>query len=118
MKKIIFLITIAVISFNTFSQNIKFEQDINGVKDTWHYLILQDSVLINTESNFSDLRVYSIADDTIQMPYFIDKQKQILSQSIYYFDVLNISKKGINYYYTLKQEEGKEINEIELNFSN
>lgn len=118
MKNLVTFITIFLLCNNTFSQEIKYEKEVIGVKDTWHYIILPDSVLNKCKSNFSDIRIYAISEDSVQIPFFVEEQRKSLNTTISHFSVINKSKKGSRYFYTLKQEEGEQINEIELFFGN
>lgn len=102
------------------AQTFQYHHPIEGVQENWHTISLNEEVLSRISTNFSDLRIYGINEegDSLEIPYFIEKNKDNVVFTDRRFRILNRSRKGNTYFFTFKLNEPEIVDEINLNFSN
>ena len=97
-----------------------FQHPIQNVEATWHKITLTEEVLSKVNTNLADVRIYAIgeAGDTLEVPYFLEKQHDQFLATNKKHRVINRSKKGDEYFFTIKLNKNTPINEIDLSFRN
>ena len=76
-KKIITLLILVISSVYTLVGQIndyRYQRKLNGIKDDWHILNIDDEILTQAQPNFQDIRIYGISsgNDTVPIPYIIN----------------------------------------------
>ena len=107
------------ISFFAFGQTTYFHP-ISGVENQWHTIDLDENILDKIKTNLSDVRIFSVnaQQDTLEVPYLIERledERKIISKA---FGIINKSNKGTRHFFTIKVDAQTTINEIVLQFSN
>ncbi|MCP9767612.1 DUF3999 family protein [Lacihabitans sp. LS3-19] len=104
-------------SFQIFSQ-FQYKRKILGIENEWQKIDLPVDIHEKTVGNFNDIRIIGIKNikDTIEMP-FLFSNKIPPNESVN-FNIINTSKSGGEYFFTLESKKPKEINQINLKFGN
>ncbi|AFM05708.1 hypothetical protein Fleli_3384 [Bernardetia litoralis DSM 6794] len=108
-----------------FAQNFLYKREVKGIKNSkqteWYKLEIPIEVVEKTNTDFSDIRIFGVSDlDTLETPFLTRKIMQQAENKQVDFKVINSSKKGNDYFFTLEKEENNDesINLIKLNFQN
>lgn len=114
-KQIVILVQVFFV-LHLSAQNHKFANKISRIENQWHIIELDKEILSKVNRNLSDIRILSISEsDTIEVPYFFKERISKKNENIA-FELINKSNIGDNYFFSLKLENSKAINEIILNF--
>ncbi|PIF00208.1 MAG: hypothetical protein CR994_07015 [Maribacter sp.] len=116
-----FLLASLLFSVVAFAQMGDYDtkRKILGISEQWHSLELPPSVLAKVSDNLADIRIYGInPKDTVESPYLlrIEKEKHQLKEIG--FELINITSKKQNHYYTFEVPAKEALNEIILDFKN
>jgi len=117
-KLILLLLIISLSNFYGQIENYSYKNKIEGIADTWHKIQIPKDVFGKINSNFSDIRIYGISEnrDEIEAPYILKINKGSVDFETVDFEIINNSYRGMEYFVTLVNISGKEINQIDLNF--
>ncbi|MEN8885852.1 MAG: DUF3999 family protein [Winogradskyella sp.] len=96
-----------------------YKSELNGVTNTWHKIIVPNTVFGKVKSDFSDIRIYGITpkNDTIEAPYVFNILSEKLINTKIAFNIINTTKSEKGTYFTLQLDTEGSINEINLNFA-
>ncbi len=97
-----------------------YKQELQGVDQTWHSIILPDAVFGNTQQALNDIRIYGITseNDTIEVPYLLRKKSKTVKNSSAFVKKLNETKNAKGYFFTFQIPSEEPINHIHLDFDN
>ena len=97
----------------------QFSRPLNQVRTTgWHKIEIEKPVLAKINDDFSDIRILKVRDgDTTEVPYLIHKQEDETTLEDLAFRVVNQSTNKDESFVTIRNEEEKVINRIELDIS-
>ena len=117
IKNKIFGLILLLLSFSSFAQteDFKFERKIENVTETWHKIILPESDFSKLKSDFSDIRIFE-SKSKVEAPYILKSSENRISQIEIPFQMINVSSKNSEYFYTFELSENKQINQIKLEF--
>lgn len=117
IKNKIFGLILLLLSFSSFAQteDFKFKRKIENTTETWHTIILPESDFSKLKSDFSDIRIFESKSKT-EAPYILKSSAGKISQVEIPFQMINVSSKNSEYFYTFELSENKMINQIILNF--
>ncbi len=108
------------ISSLSFAQlkDYNYKKDLSGVSETWHSIPLNDEIFSKVSSNLNDLRIYGISEemDTIEAPYILRINSEILQNQDIPFTIINQSKTEKGYYFTFQTDAKESINQLLLDF--
>lgn len=112
----IFLV-VYLASFQVFSQ-FQYKRKILGIEKEWQKIDLPLDIHEKTVGNVNDVRIIGIKNkkDTIEIPFLLSDE--IPPNESINFNIINTSKSGGEYFFTLESKKPKEINEINLKFGN
>jgi hypothetical protein len=113
------ILLIAIVFTTTVSAQEKawtYRRPITNVQqEGWHSIQLPAEIFKHVSPSFDDLRILSIANDTVEIPYVLNiKETQVESESVS-LSVMNESRKDGAYYITFLNS-GRPINQIDLEF--
>lgn len=96
------------------------KNELKGVSDQWHKVILNEAVFQKANSTLSDLRIYGVRaeKDTVEAPYILKIRKARTVKQDIGFKLLNSSKNAKGSYFTYEVATKESINEIYLDFNN
>lgn len=119
-NKTILLFLLVTTAFYAQMQNYDAKIELKNITDTWHNIVLPDTVFANTQDHLSDIRIYGITPkkDTIEAPYIFNYTPPELKTKTVDYKLLNASTKDGTYYFTLKVPSKDPINHIKLDFEN
>ena len=94
-----------------------YTQELQGVTDQWHKIVLPNELFSKVTPQLSDLRIYGItaAKDTIEAPYLLRVSKEKTTRKEVLFKTINRTSTNKGYYYTFKIPKKEAINQIRLN---
>ncbi|RRJ93947.1 DUF3999 family protein [Flavobacterium macacae] len=117
IKNKIFRVFLLLLSFSSFAQteDFKFKRKIENTTETWHKIILPESDFSKLKSDFSDIRIFESKSKT-EAPYILKCSAGRISQVEIPFQMINVSNKNSEYFYTFELSENKQINQIKLDF--
>jgi len=97
----------------------EYKREIKGIKGQWNSIELPDDLYGKVSRDLSDIRVFGITakNDTLEAPYFFEKNESTVSSRNISFNLINPSKKGSTYYFTFQTKEERTINQIQLDFN-
>ena len=113
------IIVLLFIKANCFSQlsEYDYQAEINNVTDDWHTIELPIESYAFIKNNYADIRIFGLnKTDTIEIPYIREILVDKKTATKIPFTIINESKSAAGSFFTIKNEEAKEINEIELIF--
>ena len=86
--------------------------------NTWHSVVLTDSIFAKTQTNLADLRILGMtaSGDSVEVPYLLMHSKPHKQHRDIAFTVNNQSFSNKAYYYTLEANETAKVNQIYLDF--
>ena len=119
MQYILSIILLFIVS-NSFSQLSKYDYkaDVNGVTDTWHTIKLPLETFSLIKNNYADIRIYGVNDtDTIEIPYIKEVLSDKKTTTKIPISIINKTKSAEGSFFTIKNKDSKELNEIELLFN-
>ncbi len=123
-KSMKYLLTIGLTVFllsQSMSQSpqFQFRRKLKGIDSAgWYSLIIPPSVIKNSNSSFSDFRVYQIANnDTTDAPYIIKVRERHVTEVNEVLPAFNQTMKGGKQYLTFELKKGQLINTIDLSFA-
>lgn len=95
-----------------------FKQQLNGIENQWHKVVLPNTIFNKISHDFSDIRIYGISanNDTIEVPYIFHLDQGETDINEISFEVINQSRKGNLHYFTFVVNGDKALNKIELDF--
>ncbi len=121
MNKALYTLILLLFAMTGFSQmnQYQFKREIKGVHNEWHQIELPDDIFASVNRSLSDLRIYGITakNDTVEVPYLLDIQKDETTYREVKFRLINHVKKGSNTYFTFMVPAGRIVNHIDLDFS-
>ncbi|MFD1061720.1 DUF3999 family protein [Winogradskyella litorisediminis] len=99
-------------------KDYNYKQDLQKPTETWHTIILPNSVFGKAKSNLADLRIYGITaeSDTIEAPYILKVNSKKVENKSIPFKIFNQSKTDEGFYYTFQTDGEDLINQIKLKF--
>lgn len=117
-KNKIFALLFLVLSLNSFAQteDFKFKRKLENTSETWHKIILPEASFGHLKADFSDIRIFG-NDGKIEAPYILKSSDNHVSEVAIPFQMINVSSRNSDYFYTFELSENKQINQIKLNFS-
>ncbi|WKB81998.1 DUF3999 family protein [Cellulophaga lytica] len=118
-KAVLFFLLVTTV-FYAQMQKYDAKIELKNITDTWHNIVLPDTVFANTQDHLSDIRIYGITpkNDTIEAPYLFNYTSPELKTKTVEYKLLNASTKDGIYYFTLKVPSKDPINHIKLDFEN
>lgn len=95
-----------------------FKRELPGINAQWHKIILPNKIFSKVKADLSDIRIFGIntSHDTIEAPYVLRESKETTIEKVAAFSIINQSKNGKGYHYTLALNTTEPINQIELAF--
>jgi len=111
---------VSVICLSTsFAQmnSYRYKSELKGVQSDWHNLQLPKDYFENCNEDFSDIRIYGIsATDTIEAPFVLNKLRSVAPSGTQQksFPIINKVSGKNSYSVTLKNNNRKTLNEIQL----
>jgi hypothetical protein len=116
-KNKIFALLFLILNLNSFAQteDFKFKRKIENTSDTWHKIILPEATFDKLNPDFSDVRIFG-NNSKIEAPYILKTSENKVLQIEIAFQMINVSSKNSEYFYTFELSENKQINQIKLNF--
>lgn len=117
-KNKIFALVFLVLNLNSFAQteDFKFKRKLENASETWHKIILPEASFGQLKADFSDIRIFG-NDGKIEAPYILKSSDNHVSEVAIPFQMINVSSRNSDYFYTFELSENKQINQIKLNFS-
>ncbi|MFC5282330.1 DUF3999 family protein [Pedobacter alpinus] len=109
----------AFITCTSFAQlkNYKYQQELKGINDKWHSIVLPDELFSKVSADFSDIRVFGVTKtDTLEAPYLMQIAKDEVQNQIVDFKLINQNSDSKGYYYTFKLDDDVLLNQISLDF--
>ncbi len=93
-----------------------YKRELQGVKDTWHSVLIPIDMFSKISPNLSDIRIVGITSksDTIEAPYIIALSEEKNTKKEIAFNQINESKNEKGYYFTFEVPTQATINQIEL----
>jgi hypothetical protein len=95
-----------------------FKQELEGISEQWHKIILPDEVFGKVSQELTDIRIFGItaSNDTVEVPYIL----RLATENTIFKDIafknLNDSKNDKGYFFTFELLTTEPINQIQLNF--
>lgn len=116
-KNKIYSLIFLLLSLNSFAQteDFKFKRKIENTTETWHKIVLPESDFAKLNAGFSDIRIFG-NNTKIEAPYILKTSENKISQVEIPFQMLNVSSRNSEYFYTFELSENKQINQIKLDF--
>ena len=116
-SKVIFLVTFTI-SINLSFGQFKFKRKLSGVKEKYHSIILPDDIFEKTKADCSDIRISGIntKGDTSEVPYLFSNELHISETQK--FNILNSTKIGDQFFFTLENKTDQDASIINLKFQN
>lgn len=98
--------------------SFQYKREIKGATKGYNKLVLPEAVFAQVNNDLSDLRIIAVKNngDTITVPYIIRVLEDRVLEKEFDFKMLNSSRKGNLYFYTLEIPGRQEINRINLHF--
>src|SRR5690554_1068722 len=95
-----------------------YKQQLKGVDDQWHAVILPDEVFGKVSQDLSDIRIYGVTanNDTVEAPYVIQELKAEVKLKEIAFKLINTAHNANAYFFTLEIPTVESINQIKLDF--
>ncbi|MDW7691246.1 DUF3999 family protein [Flammeovirgaceae bacterium SG7u.111] len=95
-----------------------YQQELHGISDTWHKIVLPNELFGAVSQNLSDIRIYGItaANDTVEAPYLLRLSTDEVSTNEVSFKVFNASQNANDYYFTFEIPSAEPINQLKLAF--
>ena len=117
-KNKIFALLFLVLNLNSFAQteDFMFKRKIENTSETWHKIILPEASFGQLKADFSDIRIFGNGGK-IEAPYILKSSENHISEVAIPFQMINVSSRNSEYFYTFELSENKQINQIKLNFS-
>lgn len=117
-KNKIFALLFLVLNLNSSAQteDFKFKRKLENTLETWHKIILPEASFGQLKADFSDIRIFG-NDGKIEAPYILKSSDNHVSEVAIPFQMINVSSRNSDYFYTFELSENKQINQIKLNFS-
>jgi len=96
----------------------KYSRQISGISDSWHTILINDSILEKVNEKVNDIRIFGITEnkDTIETPYFMEILKPVITTDEVGFKIINKSHTNDLFYYTFLNRKEHTINQIDLLF--
>lgn len=101
-------------------EGFNYKRTISKPTDVWHRINLPSAVFNKLNDDLSDIRIYGTVNqqDTIEVPYILQRyDEKIVSKNVE-FALLNQSKNEIGSYFTFEVPVEDILNQIVLNFAN
>lgn len=99
------------------TNSYRYKRELKGVNQNWHSLAIPNEVFKNSQSGFSDLRIYGVkGKDTIEVPYILKQSVNKITDKETNFNIINQSTNGGEFFYTLQPATIANINQIKLAF--
>ncbi len=116
LSALVLFIAFSIIAFG----QARYYHPISGVEDKWHTIDLDGDIMNRVKTNLSDIRILSVNEqqDTVEVPYLIERVADSRKISSKAFGIINKSNKGNRHFFTIRLDEKTTINEIDLQFSN
>lgn len=114
----IIFMTLLDVSVNGQNATFRYQREIFGITDTWHKLMIPDSVFGKMDPDFKDLRIvgFTSGNDTIEAPYRIRMSNAKMTGGKIVFKTINTSKKGKLNFFTFEVPGLETTNHIDLSF--
>lgn len=104
-------------SFGQFYQ-YGYKREIVGVKDQWHKIVLPNEIFGKLDADLADIRIFGLTakHDTVEAPYILQPGTEKKIQKDVAFNLINQSKNGKGYYFTLEVPDENAVNQLKLEF--
>lgn len=98
--------------------SFRYQRPLQGVTDTWHRIVVPDSVFAHASQDLRDLRIYGIGrqGDTLEVPYLLRVATDRITTREANLEPLNTSNNASGYYYTFEVPSGQAVNTMNLTF--
>jgi hypothetical protein len=96
-----------------------YKRELQGIKSTWHKVVLPEEIFGKVTPNLADIRIYGItaAKDTIEASYLLKlKIEKIVAKDVN-FRFLNTTQNENGYYFTLEVPTEDTVNQLKLDFN-
>ncbi|MDF1518358.1 MAG: DUF3999 family protein [Lutibacter sp.] len=96
-----------------------YKRELQGIKATWHKVVLPEEIFGKVVHNLADIRIFGItsAKDTIEASYLLKlKDEKIVVKDVN-FRFLNTTQNENGYYFTLEVPSEEAINQLKLDFN-
>lgn len=82
----------------------KYSRPIEDIKEQWQKIVLPDDIFGELNTGLSDMRIYGVTknNDTIEVPYILQKAIDNIDIKPTIFNLLNQTKTDDGYYFTLE----------------
>lgn len=113
----VFLIGLAI-SLQAQYKEFKYTRSIDGTHGLWNRLLLPDDLYSKVKPDLSDLRIIGVnpGGDTVEAPFLIrHKEDELISREVP-TRILNQSRQGELFYFTVEIQKPSTINQLTLDF--
>ncbi len=94
-----------------------YQQELQGITDTWHTITLPDELFAQTNAQLSDVRIFGITSkDTVEAPYLLQQTTEKVNTNKVKFKQLNTASNSSGHYVTFEVPTKESINRIATNF--
>jgi len=120
MKVNVKILVLMLLCFSSYGkmQEYNYKQELKGVSEQWHNIVLPNNVFGKVTQNLADIRIFGILtnNDTIEFPYLLRLKKEKVFNKAVDFKMLNSSYNQKGYYFTFEVSATESINQIKLKF--
>src|SRR5690349_20560172 len=120
MKNSLVIVVIFLIAINFCcgqSTDFMFKRKIEPVSaEGWAALTLPADIFSKINRDYSDLRIYQIGKDTVELPFLIKSKENEYSEEVVTLKELNKSKKDGKLFVTFELPKGQSVNYLNLSF--
>jgi len=120
MKVNVKILVLMFLCFSSYGkmQEYNYKQELKGVSEQWHNIVLPNNVFGKVTQNLADIRIFGILtnNDTIEFPYLLRLKKEKVFNKEVAFKMLNSSYNQKGYYFTFEVSATEPINQIKLKF--
>lgn len=120
MKKLLLLLAfLSAIGLKAQYLESPYQRNLTVTDSLWQNIILPDSCYAKMQTDFRDVRIVGITNknDTIEVPYILEKNLANWSEKKVAFEVINKNELAGERYYTFKITDGNQISRIDLDFN-
>jgi hypothetical protein len=118
--KLVYGILLCGLGTSSYGQqaNYNYKQEIVGITDQWHNIILPNEVFAEVTSNLSDLRIYGLTanNDTVEAPYLLRLTDEKMEEKEVVFNTINVAHNDEGHFFTFEVPTEESVNHIELDF--
>ena len=123
VNKILIIVFAVLGGFQTLGwtqiDDFQFRREISGINGDWNQLYIPEEVFKSIRPDFADLRVFGVnITDTVQAPYIIKGRSIGQNNAFERLPILNSSRQGNDYFFTIQNENKESIQSLWLDFGN